>query len=180
MVFVVVDGVYRTVFCNRFSSVITIVLVVQLFVFAGGEGGSVAVVSSTGGGDFRYRMYNSFWNVITFVVAVNFFVFVCGEGSSVAIVVSGGGGGGGGQGGGSGFSCGLCNRGLRLSRICLYIIRGRHNWIDGDETQGFGRILISKTKKCSQVTCFFWVSILSASWVSSANLMDVCDFFFFF
>ena len=89
---------------------------------------------------------NTFCTVINIVVVVHVFIaFVEGNGCSVAVVVSGGCNG-------SSVKCGwLYNRGRSFSRICLCFIRGRHGWIDGDETECFGRILL-RLKMCGQAT----------------------------
>ena len=111
---------------------------VAVIVFVGGHGGTV-VVSDAGA-------FNIVVVVDLFVVAVIVFVVGgggdCGSVGVVVIVI--------GDGGGS-FRCGLCHRGLRFgrgrgfSRICLYVIRGRHGWnIDVDEIECFGRIFITK------------------------------------
>ena len=78
---------------------------------------------------------NTFCTVINIVVVVHVFIaFVEGNGCSVAVVVSGGCNG-------SSVKCGwLYNRGQSFSRICLYFIRGRHGWIDGDETECLGSV----------------------------------------
>ena len=109
---------------------------VVVIVFVGGHRGTV-VVSDAGA-------FNIVVAVNLFVVAV--IVFVVGGGGdcgSVVVIISGDGGGS--------VRCGLCHRGLYYGRgrgffrICLYVIRGRHGWnIDGDETECFGRIFITK------------------------------------
>ena len=58
-------------------------------------------------------------------------LFVGGDGGSVAVVISGA------VGVCGSFKCGLWSRGLRLWKGHGGFIRGRHGWINVDETQGF-------------------------------------------
>ena len=82
--------------------------------------------------------YSRLWTVINIVLLADLIV--------AAVAVSG-------VGVGASFWCGLY-REIRLckdrgfSRICLDIIRGRHDWIDGDETECFWKDIIEKEKVC--------------------------------
>ena len=107
---------------------------------AGGASGSVSIVVS-----FRCVLYSRLWTVINIVLLADLIV--------AAVAVSG-------VGVGASFWCRFYRR-IRLCKgpgfsrnfLQLHVIRGRHDWIDGDETESFGRIL-SRMKKCGQATSF--------------------------